>query len=72
MPTAEALGALGSSAAALEVGAAGRVQGGGGRQPRVQLSSKYACFLGETTVVGEILNGGGALGQQNAGDSEII
>ena len=64
MPTAEAPGALASSAAALEVRAAG--PGSRRRWPtaHVQLSSKYACFLGETTVIGEILDGGGAWGSR--------
>ena len=64
VPTAEAPGALASSAAALEVRAAG--PGSRRRWPtaHVQLSSKYACFLGETTVICEILDGGGAWGSR--------
>ena len=64
MPNAPAPGALGS-------GAAGFGSGGGGPGSRrrwqtalVQLSSKYACFLGETTVIGEIINGGGTWGSR--------
>ena len=64
VPTAKAPGALGSSATALEMGAAG--PGSRRRWPtaHVQLSSKYACFLGETTVIGEIINGGGTWGSR--------
>ena len=72
VPTAEAPGTLGSSAAALEVGAAGPASRRRWPTAHVQLNSKYACFLAETTVGGEILDGGRGWGQQNGGGSEII
>ena len=63
MPIAEAPGAR-ALVQALEVGAAGLGSRRRWQTACVQLSSKYACFLGETTVVGEILSGGGAWGSR--------